>query len=564
MSGNPLINPHTSKSRRRSALVCLLLLGLVWFWGLGHRPLFNTDEGRYAEIPREMLVTGNWVTPRLDGLRYFEKPPLQYWATAAAYAVFGVHDWTARLWTALSSYLTILLTAFAAFKLYGSRAGWLAGAVLAGSFYFGFLGHFNTLDASLAFAMSLTLFGYVLGQRAPPGSRAELGWMLVAYGGAALAVLTKGLIGILLPGAVLVLYILLRRDWGRLRRLRPISGLGVFFLLTLPWFVAVSVQNHDFLWQFFMVQQFLRFLTPISHRPGPWWYFLPLLILAVLPWLYSAVRSLVDGASRVVERDGRFSPDAFLWLWVVFIVFFFSISHSKLPSYVLPVTPALAVLTGITLDRVLTTRWQWAAWGLSLLAGVFGLLVGALGSRLFHHVDPAMLQAYTPWFMAAGGLIVAFTIAAIFLRRKGYLVAVVTVAASWVIATRLVMIGGAAFGPEYSTRGLVHAVAAYNRPGVPVYSVGGYQQTLPFYLRRTMILVAYQGELAFGIDHARSSLEGRYMSSLQDFAAAWRAHSQGLAFVPRPVLPKVKALGIHYRIVAENPRWVALVPETAS
>lgn len=538
-----------------------MLLALVWFWGLGHRPLFNTDEGRYAEIPREMLVTGNWVTPRLDGLRYFEKPPLQYWATAAAYAVFGIHDWTARLWTALSSYLTILLAAFAAFRLYGPRAGWLAGAVLAGSFYFGFLGHFNTLDASLAFAMNLTLFGYLLGQRAPPGSREELGWMLMAYAGAALAVLTKGLIGILLPGAVLVLYILLRRDWGRLRRLRLVSGLALFFLLTLPWFVAVSVQNHDFLWQFFMVQQFLRFLTPISHRPGPWWYFLPLLILAVLPWLYSAVRALADKAQGVVQRDGALSPDAFLWLWTAFIVFFFSVSHSKLPSYILPVIPAVAVLTAVTLDRA--GRARWIAWGVSVLAGAFGILTGALGPQLVHGTDPAILHAYAPWFMAAGGAVLALTIAAILLRRQR-LAAVVVVAAAWLMATRMVMIGGAAFGPEFSTRDLARAVAAYNHPGAPVYSVGGYQQTLPFYLRRNMILVAYRGELAFGIEHARSPLAGRYLPSLADFAAAWRTHSQGLAFVPRPVLPKVEALGIHFRIVAENPRWVALIPETNS
>lgn len=534
-----------------------MLLALVWFWGLGHRPLFNTDEGRYAEIPREMLVTGNWVTPRLDGLRYFEKPPLQYWATAAAYAVFGIHDWAARLWTALSSYLTIVLAAFAAFRLYGPRVGWLAGALLAGSFYFGFLGHFNTLDASLAFAMSLTLFGYVLGQRAPPGSRAELGWMLMAYAGAALAVLNKGLIGILLPGAVLVLYMLVGRDWGRLRRLRPIWGLALFFLLTLPWFVAVSVQNPDFLWQFFMVQQFLRFLTPISHRPGPWWYFLPLLVLAVLPWLFSFARALVHGAGRTGQRDTRFSPEAFLWLWLVFIVFFFSVSHSKLPSYILPVIPAAAVLGAVALDRL--PRPPWEAWVLSLLAGLFAVLVGVIGPRFYHGANPSMVHAFAPWFVAAGALILAASAAATLLGKRKTL-AVVLVAAAWLIATRLVMLGGAAFGPRYSTRDLAREVAAYNRPGVPVYSVGGYQQTLPFYLRRTMILVAYQGELAFGIEQARHSLAGRYMASLADFAAAWRSQPQGLAFVPRPVLPKVKALGIHYRIVGRNPDWYALVP----
>ncbi len=546
--------------KRLPVLFCLALLAVVWFWGLGHRPLFNTDEGRYAEIPREMLVSGNWVTPRLDGLRYFEKPPLQYWATAAAYAAFGVHDWTARLWTALAGYLTILLAAFAATRLYGRRVGWMAGAVLAGSFYFGFLGHFNTLDAGLAFAMSLTLFGFLLAQHAPPRSRAELGWMLVAYGGAALAVLTKGLIGILLPGAVLVLYIVLKRDWILLRRLRLLPGLGIFLALTLPWFVAVSIQNHDFLWQFFMVQQFLRFLTPISHRPGPWWYFLPLLALAVLPWLVSAVRALVQGIRASVRRE-PFNPQAWLWLWLVFIVVFFSISRSKLPSYVLPTIPAFAVLIARALDGA--RHAPWAGWGLSVLAGIAGVLIGVFGVHLIHGSDPAMVHQFVPWFIVASGLVLLAGAVAFFLRRR-VLVAVVMVAAAWLVATRLIMLGGAAFGPEYSTRQLVVAVAPYNRPDIPVYSVGGYQQTLPFYLRRTMILVAYHGELAFGIAHARTSLAQRYLPSLKAFAAAWRAQRKGLAFVPRPVLPQVRALGIHYRIVGENPRWVALVPEQRS
>ncbi|MGA7966458.1 MAG: glycosyltransferase family 39 protein [Gammaproteobacteria bacterium] len=551
-SGNLPIN-----TQRLPALFCLALLTLVWFWGLGHRPLFNTDEGRYAEIPREMLVTGNWVTPHLNGLRYFEKPPLQYWATAAAYAVFGVHDWTARLWTALASYLTVLLTAFAASRLYGRRVGWMAGAVLAGSFYFGFLGHFNTLDASLAFAMSLTLFGFLLAWDAPPRSRAELGWMLVAYGGAALAVLTKGLIGILLPGAVFVIYILLKRDWNLLRRLRLLPGLGVFFVLTLPWFVAVSIQNHDFLWQFFMVQQFLRFLTPISHRPGPWWYFLPLLVLAVLPWLRSAARGLIRGAREAVKRE-PFNPQAFLWVWLVFIVVFFSVSHSKLPSYVLPVIPAFAVLSACALGRVRHTPW--VALGTSVLAGIVIVLIGVFGSRFIHGTDPVMLHLFAKWLIIAGGLVLAAGVVAFFLRRR-VLASVVMLAAAWLVATRLILLGGDALGPEYSTRALVATVASYNRPGVPVYSVDGYQQTLPFYLRRTMTLVAYKGELAFGIDHARSSLAGRYLPSLEAFAVAWRTHRTGLAFVPRRVLPRVQALGIRYRIVGENPRWVALAPE---
>ncbi len=306
-------------SRARALFcLCILCFGLIWFWGLGHRPLFTTDEGRYAEIPREMLASGDWVTPRLDGLRYFEKPPLQYWTTAAAYGLFGVHDWVARLWSALAGFLTVIFAGFAAARLYGRTAGWLAAAALAGSFYFCFMAHFNTLDAGLAFTMSLTLFGFLLARRSPAHSRAELGWMLVAYGGAALAVLSKGLIGIILPGAVLVIYILVKRDFALVRRLRLLPGLTLFFVMTLPWFVAVSLRNHDFLYQFFMVQQFLRFLTPEQHRPGPWWYFFPLFVLAVLPWLVAAARALVRPARALAQR-GDFDAAAFLWLWVVFI-----------------------------------------------------------------------------------------------------------------------------------------------------------------------------------------------------------------------------------------------------
>lgn len=548
-------------STRSRALVCLALLAVAWFWGLGHRPLFTTDEGRYAEIPREMLVTGNWVTPRLDGLRYFEKPPLQYWATASAYAVFGVHDWTARLWTALCGFLTIVITGFAAGRLYGEKTGWMAGAVLAGSFYFGFLAHFNTLDASLAFTMSLTLFGFLLAQRAPPGSRAELGWMLAAYTGAALAVLTKGLIGILLPGAILVLYMILKRDAGLLRRLRLGWGVSLFLALTLPWFAAVSVQNPDFLWQFFVAQQFLRFLTPVSHRPGAWWYFLPLLFVAALPWLGAVGRGLTRPFAELTRRDSMFDATTVLWLWLVFIFLFFSASHSKLPSYILPTIPALAVLAGRELARL--ERLPWTGFGASLAVGLAVLACGLAADRVAHGVAPAVRAAFAPWLVAAGAVAAGGTFAAL-RRRRQVVAAVLAVSFAWVVAGRLIMLGGAAFGPEYSTRDLAAQVAPYNRPDVAVYSVGGYQQTLPFYLRRTMTLVAYQGELAFGIRHAREPLDGRYVPTLSAFAKVWRGERKALAFVPRPVMPKLRALGIRYRIVGRSPRWLALIPENAS
>lgn len=547
-------------ANRIGLLLCIVVFGVVWFWGIGHRPLFDTDEGRYAEIPREMLVSGDWVTPRLNGLRYFEKPPLQYWMTATAYTVFGVHDWAARIATTLAGFLAVLFTGFTAARLYDRRTGWLAAAVLAGSFYFGFLGHFNTLDAVLCLAMSVNLFGFLLAQRAPSGSRTELGWMLLSWAGAALAVLDKGLIGIILPGVVFVLYMILKRDATVLRRLRILPGFALFLAMVLPWFIAVSLANHEFLWYFFVVQQFLRYLTPAQHRPGPWWYFIPLLAVAVMPWLVAAARSLINPVRGLVRRVG-FDAEALLWLWVIVIFVFFSASHSKLPSYILPVIPALAVLVG----RVLSRRQvlPWAAFIVSLVVGTAVIVLGILAPDLVTGTDPALLRGFQPWIIAAGSLILATSVGVLLLRRRA-LGAMICLAAAWLVATRLILLGGAALGPAHSTRALVAAVSSYNRPGVPIYSVKDYQQTLPFYLHRTLTLVKYRGELDFGIRHARAPLTDRYIPTLAEFATRWRHEPEALAFVPRKELDKIATLGIRYRIVARNAHWVAFVPAQES
>jgi 4-amino-4-deoxy-L-arabinose transferase-like glycosyltransferase len=154
------------------------LLSLVWLASLASRPLFNPDEGRYAEIPREMLGGGDWVIPHLNGLDYIEKPPLQFWATAAAYRLLGVSEFSARLYTALTALATVALIGFLAARLWGTGAGWRAAAVLSGMFMFVILGQLMTLDMSLTFWMTASLAGFLLAQHAP---WAERGWMVFAW-----------------------------------------------------------------------------------------------------------------------------------------------------------------------------------------------------------------------------------------------------------------------------------------------------------------------------------------------------------------------------------------------
>jgi len=284
---------------------------VLWFGTLNYRGLFIPDEGRYAEIPREMLSSGDWVTPRLDGLKYFEKPPLQYWATAASFAAFGEHDWSARLWPALTGFLAALLLVFAGNRLGPPGAGWLAGTMLASSWGYLLSGQFLTLDMGVAAFLTLALCAFLLAQDRPQSEATRRNWMIVAWGAMALAVLSKGLIGIVLPGLVLALYVLVQRDWRLLGRMHWAPGLAVFGTIAVPWFVLVQLRNPEFFRFFFIHEHFERFATAEAHRAGPWWYFVPILLLGMMPWtaaLPGALRRAWDGG----RGKGEFDADRFV------------------------------------------------------------------------------------------------------------------------------------------------------------------------------------------------------------------------------------------------------------
>src|SRR5499427_2404034 len=185
---------------RAVGLLPWLILAAAWCATMPLRPMLDPDEGRYAEIPREMLASGDWLTPRLNGYKYFEKPPLQYWATAASFAAFGTNEWAARIWPGLTGFLGVLLVFWAGNRLLGPPAGLLGAAVTASSFLYAVIGHLLTLDMALSVFMSAAVFGFAVSQ-AKAGDARRRRMMLLAWGAMALAVLTKGLAGAILPVA---------------------------------------------------------------------------------------------------------------------------------------------------------------------------------------------------------------------------------------------------------------------------------------------------------------------------------------------------------------------------
>jgi 4-amino-4-deoxy-L-arabinose transferase-like glycosyltransferase len=519
------------------------LVVLVWLGTLGARPLFNPDEGRYAEIPREMLKGGDWVIPHLNGLDYIEKPPLQYWATALSYSVFGVSDFSARLYTALSALGTVLLMGLLARRWWGTDAGWRAVAVLSGMLLFVVLGQLLTLDMSLTFWMSLSLAGFLLAQTRSVG---QVRWMLLAWGAAGLAVLTKGLVAALIPAAVLVLYSLLSRDAGPWRRLHLRFGLPLFLLITIPWHWLAAHRLDDFLQFFFVHEHLARYLTPVSDRQEPWWFFGAVLLAGTFPWTVSAVRIVATGW-RSGATAGEFNVKLFLWIWVVFIGVFYSLSDSKLIPYVLPVLPALALLIASQPDPKLKRDFLWTALA-TLLAGI------SVGVASFNWAAVISTSSRSAVFLSlavpvreVAALLIVTAVFVLIKTTRDCTRAVVFLGVGWCLAGLLLMRAAGAAAPIYSGADLAAAFPAADR-SAPLYSVATYDQSLAFYLQRTVTLVRYRGELDYGLNRAPE----REIKDLDEFIGIWSSQSQAFAVMENGMYDELNRRGVAMRVVGRN------------
>jgi 4-amino-4-deoxy-L-arabinose transferase-like glycosyltransferase len=526
------------------------LVAVLWFAILPLRPLFNPDEGRYAEIPREMLAGGDWVIPHLNGLAYIEKPPLQYWATAAALAVFGRGEFAARFYTACCALATLSLVWLVAWTLWQTAAAWRAAAVLSSMVLFVVLGQLLTLDMSLTFYMTLSLAGFLLAQPAPMGSRSQRRWMLVAWGAAALGVLTKGLVAAAIPAAVLLLYSAYSRDFSPWRRLQAALGLPLFLAIAVPWHWIAALRMPEFLQFFFVHEHFARYLTPSADREEAWWFFAAVFALGSIPWTLPALRVMAVGWRRRVPR-GQFDPVLFLWIWVVFICLFFSLSDSKLIPYLLPAMPGLALLVAASpaqaqrRDVWVTALLTLAAAGAAGAASLYGPRLLALNDRSHYFGLLAKPLAEIAALLAASGLYVLLK------RRRDPTQAAVVLGAGWCLAGLLLMRAAGVVAPLYSGVTLARAVSTMP-PEVPVYSIGLYDQTLPFYWRHTFKLVAFRGELDFGL---RRDPEAE-IPGIAEFVDEWRRLPEGFAVMEKSMFDHLKGEGVPMREVARDVRRV--------
>ncbi len=368
----------------------ILALYAVWIGcTLNLRALFVPDEGRYVSVALGMLHSGDWLVPRLDGLPFFHKPPLFYWITASSLSVFGVHEWAARLAPFLAS-LSVAVTLFWFLSQHASRrAAGLSVLLLATFPLFFDASQFASMDTLVGSLIAITILLLAhASQRLAAGHSA--GRILVlAYATAGFGMMTKGMIGFVLPGMAITFWLLWQRRYRQLYQLISLPGLVVFAAIVAPWFLLMEREFPGFLYYTFVYQQFDRYLDSNFNNPQPIYFYVMILFGGLLPWSLMALGGHFSRRARTLFYQQTPSALKNLGLiWILSILVFFSIPTSKLIGYILPTVPAFALLGALWLDSALAKAIQPERWLRRILGtALIGGLLGLSSVFIFHHVD---------------------------------------------------------------------------------------------------------------------------------------------------------------------------------
>jgi len=463
----------------------LVASAAILFFTLGHRALWDPDEGRYAEMAREILALHDWVTPHLNYIPYLEKPMLFMWLNAVSFAVFGTTEWAARLVPFLCGLAGAGLSGLMAYRLWGRRAGLLSALILMTSLEYFVLSSVVDINMTLTLFITAAMVFFWLGH-----AEKKPRYLFLAWASLALACLTKGPVGVVLPVGAVGLYILLTRQFGLIGESKPIRGTGLFLALVLPWFVLVGMRNPEFFSYFFMDQNIARYSVSSEHNK-PFYYFILVILGGALPWTFMLPDAIRKLAGQRVPREVLY-----ILLWFFVILLFFMPSQSKLATYVLPCFPPLALLLGhgckdgperggIALSSACAV-WLCLGVGLAFFPTLASHGIIASSPRTIPLLDIAR---------AAGAILILGTLAAVWVGRR------YDRAAGYALLGISLMVLFTVFSPGWddqrSTRSLVQDLPA--EANLCAYK--RYYQSSGFYAKRQVLLVDAAGELKFGLLH---------------------------------------------------------------
>lgn len=473
-------------------LLLTLIIGLLFGATLGQYPLHSPDGARYAEIPREMVVSGDYITPRLNGVKYFEKPPLFYWLQAASIKVLGANDFAVSLMNALLALGSALLIYLIGRKIYDRMSGMLASFMFATSMLVFALTRIVTLDVALTFFLVLSLGSFLIGTQTPVGTGARRSYFYLAYAGAGLAVMTKGLVGMLFPGIVILAWVVIFNKWRELKYYYCVSGIIIFGLIVAPWHILVQLHNPEFFDFYFVEQHFLRYLTDYASRTQKWW-FLPVVLLAgFYPWSVFLPQAVIAKKAQSLQQA------SFLLIWALAIYVFYTFSNSQLIPYVLPVLPPLVLLIGNYLAPYLSSNTKpgismgfWVFFVANILLGLGA--IGAIFTLNFNELAITKSNLY----LAAVWMIFGAIFGLVMYRRQNLGAGLVAIAISMsglflYLSPIITIINNQSIKP------LITILQQQIKPEDEVICYKMYPQELPFYLQRKIIVADYLGELEFG------------------------------------------------------------------
>ncbi len=545
------------QSGLRLSIIAVAAL-ILYLPGLGRPALWEPDEGRYGEIAREMYLSRDFVTPRDNFVRYFEKPPLVYWAEASAMAVFGVNEFAVRLPAALFSAAQVVVTAALAEVIFGEAVGILAALALALSpLFFGFA-RFATLDPALAFFMTAALGAFYLAARARDFSGEGRRWFGACAAMLALGTLAKGPVAPVLCGAIALLWILVERRASEIIRMPWILAIIIYCIIAVPWFVLAAYRNPGFLHFFFVHEHVQRYLENTEHGWGPW-FFIPIVIGGTWPWFFFVPLGLKGlRTPESIANPSHGSALRFLGIWFMLIFVFFSIPRAKLGSYVLPALPALSIIAGLGMSKL----WSFAPReARRILAGFSALTL--LGATAIAIATVLMWRKFpSPIAMDAGliaALLAAMAIAGYTTDRNGKRPGAFVM----MLALGMIIIMGIASrarkdgASATSYRVLTQQLSPYLRPGCIVGSYRHNVHSIPFYTGFREALVSYRGELAPFSDSPEAAAS--FINSDDVLRSKWSSHQCFALVANRKDLPALQSLTPAPVIVACEGRKVALI-----
>lgn len=366
--------PLESKSEHVIVLGAVLVLCIfALFAHLGTAALFDPDEGRNAEKAREILLLHDWVTPQQNFVPVLDKPIAYYWLVALSYRAFGISEWSARLPSALAAVGCVLVVFLFARRFFGFWEALWSSLTLVTSLEFFLLARIVIFDMTLTFFTTLTLGAFFCALH-ETHNRRRTALLAAMYVSSAAATLVKGPIGVALPGMVAFLYLIGTRQLSQVRKLGLAFGIPLFLVLVTPWYFEIEQRNPGYLRYFFWEENFLRYTTPHFNRSEGWYYFLAVLAVGFLPWTLCIPQAL-----RAAWRRRREDTPLFLLFWTVLPFVFFSFSSAKLPHYILPIFPPLALLTGIQVETKIVSGRGRGAWPVALAClGLCSLLASFL------------------------------------------------------------------------------------------------------------------------------------------------------------------------------------------